>query len=90
MCARSSGTVAQYFDFYINPDNLIRLSRTEEVMSLVKTSRRLTLALLVVAVTVVSAHAADVKLLNVSYDPTRELYQDAQLRPDLSTRAEMS
>ncbi len=25
---------------------------------------------------ITTAHAADIKLLNVSYDPTRELYQD--------------
>jgi hypothetical protein len=26
--------------------------------------------------TITTAHAADIKLLNVSYDPTRELYQE--------------
>jgi sulfate/thiosulfate transport system substrate-binding protein len=33
-------------------------------------------ALTALFITVQSAHAADVNLLNVSYDPTRELYQD--------------
>jgi len=33
-------------------------------------------ALLAGAITTTAAHAADVKLLNVSYDPTRELYQE--------------
>lgn len=37
--------------------------------------RRIT-AVLALSVTAVVAHAKDVSLLNVSYDPTRELYQD--------------
>lgn len=37
---------------------------------------RLTLALLVIASTASTTHAAERTLLNVSYDPTRELYQE--------------
>lgn len=40
------------------------------------TSSAAALALLAPSVALTSAHAADVSLLNVSYDPTRELYQD--------------
>jgi len=36
----------------------------------------LALGLAVTAPAAPAAHAADIKLLNVSYDPTRELYQD--------------
>src|SRR5258708_5774907 len=36
----------------------------------------LKLFILLAAVSLVSAQAKDIKLLNVSYDPTRELYQD--------------
>jgi sulfate transport system substrate-binding protein len=39
-------------------------------------SKTLTQALLAIALAAPAAHAADVTLLNVSYDPTRELYQD--------------
>ena len=38
--------------------------------------RRLTLALAVSLLAAGAAHAADVTLLNVSYDPTRELYAE--------------
>lgn len=47
-------------------------------MSLNRFTRRATLALGLTLVTAVAlpANAADISLLNVSYDPTRELYQD--------------
>ncbi|WP_397475527.1 sulfate ABC transporter substrate-binding protein [Pusillimonas sp.] len=38
--------------------------------------RRLALAALLTLSTFLPAHAADISLLNVSYDPTRELYQE--------------
>ena len=38
--------------------------------------RRFTIALVASALTVSLAHAVDINLLNVSYDPTRELYAD--------------
>ena len=38
--------------------------------------KKISQALLAVALLSQAAHAADVSLLNVSYDPTRELYQD--------------
>jgi sulfate/thiosulfate-binding protein len=44
-------------------------------MSLLKFSQ----ALIAAAVLAQAAHAADVTLLNVSYDPTRELYQDVNV-----------
>jgi sulfate transport system substrate-binding protein len=43
---------------------------------LIKKLSQLTLAACVAAFTVSTAHAAEISLLNVSYDPTRELYQD--------------
>jgi sulfate transport system substrate-binding protein len=39
-------------------------------------SRKLLQAVIALAAIGTSAHAADISLLNVSYDPTRELYQD--------------
>ncbi len=48
-------------------------------MSLPSLSRRHALALALsvgIAATAFSAQAADIALLNVSYDPTRELYAD--------------
>ncbi len=42
----------------------------------IRTLRALAIAALVALVTAPVAHAADVTLLNVSYDPTRELYQE--------------
>lgn len=44
--------------------------------TLPKTLRRFSLALLITIMTVVGAPAKDITLLNVSYDPTRELYED--------------
>lgn len=41
-----------------------------------KTLRHFRLAVLVTAVAALTATAKDIKLLNVSYDPTRELYND--------------
>ena len=41
-----------------------------------KNSIKSVFALIVLALAAGSAHAAEVKLLNVSYDPTRELYKD--------------
>jgi sulfate transport system substrate-binding protein len=43
---------------------------------LIKKLSQLTLAACVAAFTVSTAQAAEISLLNVSYDPTRELYQD--------------
>jgi sulfate/thiosulfate-binding protein len=39
-------------------------------------SKKISLSLLAVALLSQGAHAADITLLNASYDPTRELYQD--------------
>ena len=38
--------------------------------------KKLIQAFVAVALVAPTVHAADVTLLNVSYDPTRELYQD--------------
>src|SRR5215510_9500786 len=45
-------------------------------MSLIRFSRRAAVALGATALLAGAAHAKDVTLLNVSYDPTRELYAD--------------
>ena len=45
-------------------------------MSLTRICRGLAVTLLALAAVALPARAADVTLLNVSYDPTRELYQD--------------
>ena len=45
-------------------------------MSLKKTIARLVVLGAMISIGLTPAVAADVSLLNVSYDPTRELYQD--------------
>ena len=45
--------------------------------------RHLVAALLIAGLQPVEARAADIELLNVSYDPTRELYKEVKVVPSV-------
>src|SRR5690606_6575137 len=62
--------------FNQSPNRATMLNKTFDTLRLSAALHRFTLAALLSAAAILPAQAADVSLLNVSYDPTRELYQE--------------